>query len=279
MKNICSSFVLSLFLIFLSGCGAKTLDDAIEHGAKKLSHADLFELLSGSTVEAKGYGSVAKITYNADGKLNASNNAGDTDKGVWEITDADQLCIQFNKWGEKDRLCYHVYEAGTTYKQFNSKGMQIYTFTILEKGSGAIIEGISFTNQSIPVTSKTQINRAVNGQSSAPQYQMNTELSPRAASDIEYIFRETARDCPGCNFAGRDFSGVDLMGANLEGANMSGTDLSKALLKRANLKGANFYKANLQGANLKGADLTGANFSGADLTDAQLEGAIGFRER
>lgn len=278
MKTILT-VTLSLALLFsVGGCGAKNLEKAVKDGAKKLDQADLAELLTGSTVETKGYGSVAKITYKNDGKLSATNNAGDNDTGSWELNDAEQLCIQFSKWGEKDRICYQVYQDGDTYKLFNTKGMQVYTFTILEQGPGTIVEGITFNDQSAAPPEQTRINRAINGQQ-APRYQMSTELTPKVAADIEYLFRETAKDCAGCNFADRDFSGVNLMGANLEGANLSGANLSKALLKRANLKGANFYKANLSGANLKGADLTGANLNSADLTDALLDGAIGLPPR
>jgi hypothetical protein len=106
-----------------------------------------------------------------------------------------------------------------------------------------------------------------------------------AREDILYIYREIARNCPGCDFANVSLRGADLVQANLIGANLSGADLSKANLRRANLRGArlvgtNFSDADLGGAdlqdaNLRGAILKGANLYQTDLKNADLSGIIG----
>ena len=143
------------------------------------------------------------------------------------------------------------------------------TFTITEQGD-QLEEKISGPDQEGGQTVKPATAQTTSTASAIP-------APPDSPTDIKFIVRQSARNCPGCNLAGAPLAGADLLGADLEGANLTKADLSTAVLRHANLKGANLYKTNLKGADLAGADLTGANLTGADLTGANLEGVQGLK--
>ena len=266
-----SIILLGLALIFY-GCGTEKISSAVKGGAQKLSAHDLNKLLSGSTVKSTGYGEEAEITYLPNGNLSAKNTDGDKDTGAWRVEDKGRLCLKFRKWGQGDKICYQVYQDGNEYKQFNSSGLLAYTFTIIEQGE-QFQAGITSTAPA-PANSREAVKpAAVKNIPTAS----DIPAPPDSPADIEFIVRQSARHCPGCNLAGAQLAGADLIGADLEGANLTRADFSTALLRHANLKGANLYKANLKRADLTGADLTGANLTEADLTEANLRGAKGLK--
>nr|MBF0220671.1 pentapeptide repeat-containing protein [Desulfobulbaceae bacterium] len=180
--------------------------------------------------------------------------------------------MRFYQWGEKQTLCYLVYESNNDFLLFNNKGMQLYSFTLLEKGSTNFEEGISHTS------SKTNANNSADEAIKDAHQPEKITITPKTTEDVQFIVRQTAQNCPGCNLAKARLAGQVLIGANLEGANLAEADLSNTVLRRANLRGANLYKTNLQDANLMGADLTGANLTEAVLTGALTQGAIGYTQ-
>ena len=122
MKNIIYKIILFTISILLAGCGAKTLEDAVEDGAQKLDSLAIRELLAGSTVDAEGYGQEAEIIFHENYKLSGVNKSKEKDSGKWHI-DENKLCMRFYHWGEKQELCYLVYESDDEYLLFNHKGM------------------------------------------------------------------------------------------------------------------------------------------------------------
>lgn len=92
-----------------------------------------------------------------------------------------------------------------------------------------------------------------------------------------------ARDCPGCDFAGRNLKRLDLRGADLAGANLTDANLHGALLVGANLAGADLTRANMNKADAKRANLDGAvlrevyayeaHFDGVSARGADFSGA------
>lgn len=266
-------FINILFLLLLTACGPKDIQVALDSGAIELSGFELKKLLTGSTVNIKGPGFQADLDYKESGKLTGSNSYGEKDQGVWQIKD-NTLCITFKTWGNRDKKCYHITREDESFKQFNTKGMLRFTFTITSQGT--FTENISTKNatSSSPTQKSTTRNSSLNS-NDLSSYQMPT-ITPQTIKDVNYFVRSNAKDCPGCNLANAELAGLNLIGANLEGANLTQADLSFANLRRANMKGANLYKANLQNAILTGADLTGANFTASQISGANVKGSIGF---
>ncbi len=261
------SFVLLGIAVAVWGCGTENLNTAVENGAKKLSGHDIRILLTNSTVKSTGYGEEAEIKYLQNGKLSAKNNDQEKDTGLWQIDNQERLCLKFKNWGQGDKICFQVYQEGKEYKQFNTSGLLAYTFTVTEQGR-QFQEGISYT---APKTKETA--QAINKDTDFTSTQGSLDSSPpKSPTDIHFIIKQHAQNCPGCNLAKAELAGANLLNANLEGANLAEANLRDALLRRANLKGANLYKSNLQGADLSGADLTGANLTDAILTGARLTG-------
>lgn len=220
-----------------------------------LTAGELRALISGQTIRARGYGEQAELVYAANGTVSGSNPAGEKNDGRWSITPEGQLCQQFKRWGHGDRICYTVFKQGESYQEFTANGLLAYTLEVAGKP----------------------------GEGGKPAVQ--TEPRPPAAivtnpettkSDLRYLVRETARNCPGCNLGAADLAGAELTGANLEGANLAGANLAGSTLRRANLRRAKLNQANLREADLKGADLEGADLTQADLTAAKLAGAKGL---
>lgn len=265
---------LLLFAVATYGCGAKNLDDAMSDGAKKLTTPAILDLLSGSTVQADGYGEKAEIHFLENNKLTATNKSGDKDSGNWTVDEAEMLCIRFYLWGEKQTLCYQVYETDDGLLLFNKKGIQLYRFTILEQGSTHFDEHIKYVSKD---GNKPSVTDAKNNSGNLPPQPTAPQITKKTTEDVQFFVRQTAQNCPRCNLAKANLTGQVLIGANLEGANLTEADLTGAVLRRANLKGANLYKANLKNANLMGADLTGANLSEADLSGTNTQGAIGYQ--
>lgn len=247
-------------LLLLSGCASHDHDTASQAEGKKLSGRQVREVVNGSSVRLEGYGQEATVDFSGDGTMNGSNTSGEKDKGEWQVK-GDTLCLRFEKWGEGDSICYQVEGGGSDYQLFNRKGMMVYDLTVITPGAPA-----TAVQTPRPAPSPTPRGEAPPPRSSGPGLDPARELfppSPQAEADVEYIIRQSAKNCPGCNLAQAQLSGQDLMGANLQGANLTEADLSHANLRRANLRGANLYRANLRQADLAGADLTGANLTEA----------------
>jgi hypothetical protein len=271
MKRLIFLLLLLSLAVILSGCGTKNLESAVNKGAVQLDGAALKKLFTGSTVHASGYGQEAEIIFHENNKLSATNTNKEKDSGKWSVRDDDLLCMQFYQWGEKQTLCYLVYDQDNNLLLFNKQGLQLYSFTITEKGPVNLEEEIHYSSPS-----EEKIKSPATSASPESKQPPPIPFTRKTAEDVQFILRQTAQNCPGCNLAKAQLSGHILIGANLEGANLTEADLSDAVLRRANLQGANLYKANLRDADLMGANLTGANLTEADLTGAKTQGAIGY---
>ena len=249
-----------LGLVFLlTNCVKHEFDSALQQGAKKLGARQITALVDGSSLQLKGYGQTATVEFRQDGTLVGTNTIGEKDKGEWKVK-GDDLCIAFKKWGQGDALCYQVVQSANDYQLYTRKGMMIYDVSVLTAGEKILPQEVTPT--------------VVNGSAVAPSSPSATKAtpvysepaltpSPQAAADVDFIIRQSAQNCPGCNLAHAQLAGQTLIGANLQGANLTEANLSHANLRRANLRGANLYRADLRQADLAGADLTGANLSEA----------------
>ena len=269
-----SAILAILTLATLYGCISKTPQKMEAMGAEKMDNSKLLTLLPGATLEMEEYGGKAKVTLQADGRIKAINQDRVHSDGHWAI-EGEELCLQFRKWGNSDRLCYTIYRNDDRYLQFRDNVYQ-GAFTILSPGRGPMAghNPAPATPAAPETTPMTAPPAAASASASSPA---NSYIGPEpmrySEPDNRYILGRVARDCPGCNLAGVDLSGADLEGANLAGANLLKTILYKANLHRADLSGTNLYGADLRNANLNGADLSGANLAGADLSGADLGNA------
>ncbi|MEJ2689721.1 MAG: pentapeptide repeat-containing protein [Deltaproteobacteria bacterium] len=270
---------VSFFLLFLIpfavvNCANKTPKKMEAMGAEKLERARLLALLAGATLEMEEYGGKAEVTLHNDGSISAVNEDGISSDGRWSVEGGD-LCLQFRKWGNSDRLCYVIYQQDGRYLQFRDKVYQ-GSFTILSPGTGGPPRDSAKASASTgPVAEQKEPPTEKASPSAAPQEPYSYIPSGPTQfrkPDIKYILGRVARNCPGCNLAGADLAEADLEGANLAGANLLKTTLVKANLRHANLSGTNLFEADLRNANLSGADLSGANLAGADLTGCQIAG-------
>lgn len=246
-------------LVFLlMSCSQHDLDSAIQQGSKKLSASQVNELVAGSTVKMMGNGQTATVEFRQEGTMSGTNTTGEKDKGLWKVR-GDELCLNFKKWGQGDIICYLVVQNNIDYKLYNHKGMKSYDFSVLTPGKRGSQQDI--TSQA---TNETTTNVSISTAQINPESRpASLPSSPQAAADVEFIIRQSAQNCPGCNLAHANLAGQTLIGANLQGANLTEADLSHANLRRANLRGANLYRTDLRQADLAGADLTGANLSEA----------------
>jgi hypothetical protein len=256
MKKHHGLFPAIALMLLLNGCASHSAESIHQGNSKKLSVGQIRELVNGSSVHLEGYGQSATVEFSHDGTLAGTNISGEKDTGDWQVK-RGKLCLHFKKWGQGDKLCYLVEGSGSAYQLFNGKGMMIYDLTVLTPGGHEV--------KSDP-QSPLAIKAADHPSSAKPEAPVATEnlpITPQVAADLDFIIRQNAQNCPGCNLAHAHLAGQSLVGANLEGANLAEADLSHANLRRANLKGANLYRANLTGADLAGADLTGANLTEA----------------
>lgn len=249
-----------LGLVFLlTNCGKHELDSTLQQGAKKLGVRQVTALVDGSSLQMEGYGQSATVEFRQDGTLFGTNTIGEKDKGEWKVK-GDDLCISFKKWGQGDAVCYQVVQNGEDYQLYTRKGMMSYDVIVLTAGEKIIPQEVPPTvvngsGVTAPSPAETKTTTVHSEALLAP--------SPQAAADVDFILRQSAQNCPGCNLARAQLAGQTLIGANLQGANLTEANLSHANLRRANLRGANLYRADLRQADLAGADLTGANLSEA----------------
>ncbi len=250
-------FPLVGFLLLLMSCGKHDLDSTIQQGSKKFSALQLNDLVSGSSVQMDGYGQTATVEFRQDGTMSGTNTSGEKDKGEWRVKE-DELCLRFKDWGEGDIVCYQVVQNDSKYMLYNRKGMMIFDFKVLAPGAKEDRKNIVAK----PIVEGSADQPSSSGSGVAPTREV-LPSSPQAAADVDFIIRQSAQNCPGCNLSRAQLAGQTLIGANLQGANLAEADLSNVNLRRANLRGANLYRANLRHADLSGADLTGANLSEA----------------
>ena len=262
MKNT-FRLILSLgLLLLLVSCAHHNLDAPGGSGIKRLSARQVRELLNGSSVRLDGYGQTATVEFTGDGVMSGRNTAGEKDKGEWQLR-GDTLCLQFKKWAQGDRFCYQVAATGDTYQLFNRKGMKIYELSVLTQGEREEAVGTPATMPSDAASGSSPTTHSSGPAPATAALPEPIPVSPHAAADVEFLIRQSAQNCPGCNLAHVNLSGMILIGANLQGANLTEANLSHANLRRANLRGANLYRADLRQADMAGADLTGANLSEA----------------
>ncbi len=257
-KNLLLPIIGLLFL--LGGCVSHDLDATLAQGAKRLTGSQLRELVNGSAVELAGFGQKATVEFSGDGTMTGTNTAGDKDKGAWQVK-GDELCLHFKKWVQGDALCYRVAGDDKGYQLFSRKGMMIYDLTVITPGLSTDPR-TPLTPKAAPAHQGGADHPASSERASVPESEV-VPVTRQTVEDVQYLIRQSAQNCPGCNLAHAQLAGQTLIGANLQGANLTEADLSQANLRRANLRGANLYRANLQGADLAGADLTGANLTEA----------------
>ncbi|MFW2365503.1 MAG: pentapeptide repeat-containing protein [Desulforhopalus sp.] len=253
--------IVPCILVFLlNGCGPVTVNQFISDGKTPLSSKELLEQLPGARLNLEAIDFAARVDLMPDGRLSAVDLENVTDKGRWKVTDADRLCLKFDRWYFGDLKCYQLVKDGDKYIFFTNNGARYYTATILS--SGNYVKGLSSSPQKAPVYGASD-SSDLNDQSRSP-------APPLSGEDKKQTLVRVARNCPGCNLAGVDLKNAQLVAADLSGANLSGADLSGANLRRANLSGASLSDAILINTNLSGANLTGCDFSNSDLSGANL---------
>ncbi len=277
-------------------------------GGAPLAAKQIFDLVSGNTLQMESIGFNAQMYFQPDGTILAratSMTVDDTDKGKWDINGENQLCIKFKVWYYGVMHCYSVYSyAGeNAYALFNDNGALAYNARSFSGDSAHIYQPTKSTHKDTylreslttgqpssapvppsvsqvvePSNKASYLRESLASEKNVPS-QQETEISaspeqseearPTARDEeVEHTVKSMARNCPGCNLAKSDLRQADLVGANLKKADLQGADLSRANLRRANLEGAN-----LSGAILLSTNLPGANMKGADLTNANFTGA------
>lgn len=285
---------LLMGVLSLYGCSAVTSNQANKSGKPSLKAREIFELVSGNSLELNAYDFSGKIYYDSSGEMAGIDNEGQRDTGSWDINNKDQLCMKFRLWYYGDLKCYSITarDNGQRLNFYTTNGASYYT-GILYTGDIAQIKAIipqkrdekylrkkfaaEQPSASDPSTSDIQDK---DRQVTTPSRLKDGVTNSSSGGTLTRL----ARNCPGCNLSGAQLKEADLVNANLSGADLSGADLRYANLRRANLQGANLSgarlnHANLPGANLSDCNLSFANLSGAnlllaDVTGADLKGAI-----
>ena len=276
---------LLMGVLSLWGCSAVTSNQADKSGKPSLKAREIFELVSGNSIELNAYDFSGKIYYDSNGEMAGIDNEGQRDTGTWDINDKDQLCMKFRLWYYGDLKCYSItsLDNGQRLNFYTTNGASYYTGR-LYTGDVAQIKTI------IPQKKDDKYLRKkfASEQPSAPDQSASNiqkrEKPAATSSNSKETLTRLARNCPGCNLSGAQLKEADLVKANLSGADLSGADLRYANLRRANLQGANLSRARLNHANLPGANMSdsnlsyanlgGANLLLADVTGADLKGAI-----
>ena len=101
-----------------------TLGDLLDRGGKRLSQAEMNQLISGATISGRQGGNFPDVTYtnvySADGAVNGNAWKSRTwfskIKGTWSIDASGQLCSELlNDRQEKVAGCQPYYVVGTNY--------------------------------------------------------------------------------------------------------------------------------------------------------------------
>ena len=273
----------------VSACSAPTMNTATRKGATQLTAREIYDLVSGNTMNLVSYDFAGDLYFSESGAIAGRDKAGQLDSGGWDIKDNDSLCLKFKSWYYGDINCYFLTRSqdGSSYSFFRANGSAYYQGTQYPGNSAGLKTEIEKKKKTEYLRSRFRGEGEPKDNIPAipaiPEKKTVTK-SNSSEKDTSATLRQLALDCPGCNFSHADLKEALLAGANLEGVDLSGADLRYANLRRANLKGADLSgarlnQANLPGAdlrecNLRNADLSGANLLLADLTGADLTGAV-----
>jgi len=271
----------------LSGCSIYPFNQTDPSGRVSLKAREIFELVSGNSIELNAYDFSGKVFYDSTGQMAGIDNEGQRDTGSWDINNKDQLCMKFRLWYYGDIKCYSIVsrDNGQRLNFYTTNGAPYYTGNV-SAGDVAGIKVIIPQKQDEKYLRKKFASEqpSASEQSAANGPERESSLPASVKTDTamnlnpEGTLTRLARNCPGCNLAGAQLKEADLVNADLTGADLSGADLRYANLRRANLQGANLSgarlnHANLPGANLRDCDLTYSNLSGANLLLADVTGA------
>ena len=264
----------------LLSCAPATLNTAEKGGKSTLNARQVYDLVSGNTMDLTAFDFSGQFYFETDGRLAGYDFAKQHDTGTWDISTDNRLCLKFQLWYYSDLKCYSLVPAkgSNTYSFFTSNGAAYYTGTLQQGDPVGLAKQIKSKKSNRYLRAefasggsreKAQPSPSTNEPSSRP----GTIRGPsrqQISNDTSGSVRRLARNCPGCNLAGADLKEIDLVNANLEGADLSRADLRYSNLRRANLAGADLSSARLNYANLPGADMRGCNLRNADLSGANL---------
>ncbi len=258
-----------LLLAHLYGCSAMTLQQLVAEGKQPLSREQLAALLPDASLRLEAIDFDGILQFRPDGQLAAKDRLGQKEKGTWEISGDNQLCLKFTRWYYGDSRCYSIIKDNNNYIFFTSNGARSYTGTMHSSPPAGKAPDVS--RPPIPDEPAGESRGAVEQAGSAVQAESGKGGSPGFTEEEKvHTLIQLARNCPECNLYGIVLKNAALGGANLAKANLAGADLSGANLSRANLGGANLAGAKLINTDLSGADLGGSNLAGADLTGSNL---------
>ena len=270
------SFIILHILVatHLTGCSAPTLEKATRDGAAPVNAREIYDLVSGNTLNLISYDFSGDIFFSESGAIFGRDKAGQKDQGAWDIKDNDSLCLRFQTWYYGDVRCYFITRSpdGDGYSFFTGNGSAYYQGSMRTGDSSGLEKEIRQKKKPGYLRSQFQGENPETPQSDLKSSAVKSASPdiPATTKDTSATVRQLAQDCPGCNFSRADLKEALLAGANLEAADLSGADLRYANLRRANLKGADLSNARLNHANLPGADLRGCNLRNADLSGANL---------
>ena len=305
-----------LFLFVFCGCAKiLTIKNARKAGAKQLTGNQLIQLVSGNTLHMTTWDQSleADVFCQENGRIQAENSQGESSGGRWQISQGDQLCLQFKDWGDGDKICYSILKINDSYQAFRGDGGLEYTFTLSSEVFNDSFESASPTKKAVapPVQAtkkhwydflifprKEKDPAAASRPVAAKEVQPPAKFKEQESHWYDFLtfgddedktetsigvkeapLTETqkrlleTKSCSTCDLSGVDLQKAELKKADLAGTNLSGADLSQANLAKANLSGADLSGANLAEANLVQADLSGANLSGANFHWAILTSA------
>ena len=122
--------IFLLFVVFsLCGCSAATFNQADKSDRPSLKSREIFELVSGNSIDLNAYDFSGKIYYDSSGELAGIDNEGQRDTGTWDINDEDQLCMKFRLWYYGDLKCYSItsLDNGQRLNFYTTNGASYYT--------------------------------------------------------------------------------------------------------------------------------------------------------
>lgn len=114
---------LAAIALSLAACIATTKEQYVKDGYRMLAGAEIIELVSGKTVEAR-YGSTGRkfVDYFApDGRISTREPSTQTYIGSWEVS-ADLLCFTYPTGTGAFTKCVEMAEKDGHYVQFRTAG-------------------------------------------------------------------------------------------------------------------------------------------------------------
>jgi hypothetical protein len=281
MHKYLNNLVLLALIFFLYGCAPATLNTAENRGKSALEARQIFDMISGNTMEMTAFDFSGQFYFEPDGRMAGYDFAKQRDNGSWDISQDNRLCLKFALWYYGDLKCYSLVPTANnnTYTFFTPNGAAYYTGTLhngdpagLAKQIKAQKSSSTYLREEFASGGKTQsIQPTGSAMTESPEpVTPQSSSAQQISNDASGSVRRLARNCPGCNLAGADLKEIELVNANLEGADLSRADLRYSNLRRAKLAGADLSSARLNFANLPGADMRGCNLRNADLSGANL---------